>query len=214
MRNWRNHCRRWKTRGTVMIDIERNPILKSSVCTLKETSKDKHDGTKSNDYMIESLLPVVNFDTVKDKYIKDMSLSETPASNDAFYVDSQGNAYFVEFKNGVMNRQKVFKVRLKIFDSLLMLTDIGGVSIADTRDKLTYILVYNEEKNPVPEETEYQVSQSRVAISQHYLHKSNKEFIRFDLERFNKLYFKDVFTVNAKRFNDDFVKKWAGQTAC
>ena len=194
-----------------MLDIHNIEILRSSVCSLKETSKSDPDGSVF--YMTESLLDVVNFDVVKDKYIAALAVPEAPKSNDAFYASEAGEMYFIEFKSGVISREKTFEIRLKIFDSLLILTDIAKVDISDTRQSLSYILVYNETKNPriENEKEELQVSPSRTEIAKHISKKGQKEFIRFSLERFQTLYFKNVFTVTEEEFEDKFVKKWVRQ---
>lgn len=58
-----------------MIDLSKYQILRSHMCTLKETSSDtKDDGTKI--YMVESTRQAVNFDDVKDEYIKDLKINE------------------------------------------------------------------------------------------------------------------------------------------
>ena len=181
-----------------MIDVKSIEILYSSTCSLKETSKSDHDGGNDS-YMTNSELNVVGFDLVKEKYIKTLSVPEIPKSSDAlFYVNNSGEMYLIEFKSGKMDQKEIFDVRLKIFDSLLMLTDILNKGISYTRHNLCFLLVYDETKNP----------SSRTEIGKHYLRKARKKYIRFDLERFKKLYFKDVFTVTKDDFENDFVKKW------
>ena len=89
-------------------DIE---IFTNNKTTLKETSKDNHDG---NDiYMTESTLNVVNFDEVKLEYVRGLGVPETPASIDALFLDNFGEYYFIEFKNGYIDRKKIFEIRLK-----------------------------------------------------------------------------------------------------
>jgi len=192
-----------------MISIDDYDILKDAICSLKETSIDDHDGTIS--YMSGSGVPVVNFDTVKDRYIDSLSVPETPASNDAFFIDSRGEMFFIEFKAGVMER-KIYEVRLKLFDSLLILTDIIGKGVSFTRDHLNYILVFDESKNPMQEgEFTYQVTPSRERINSRYIKKGGSEFIRFRLRRFQRLYVKNVFTVDRDEFEKRFASKWAAE---
>ena len=192
-----------------MIDVKSMGILNDSVCPLRETSKYNYGG---NDfYMTNSTLSVVNFDLVKDRYIETLSVPETPKSSDAFYVDNSEEMYLIEFKSGKMDTKKIFDVRLKIFDSLLMLTDILNRGISHTRLNLSYVLVYNETKNPFTKDEKYglQISQSRINIGKYFSKKGKKKFVRFSLERFERLYFKDVFTVTEEEFENDFVKIWS-----
>ena len=72
------------------------PIFKDNMTTFKETSYDK-DG-KEPRYMTNSEIQVINFDKVKNWYIKDMFLSSTPCSNDALYIGKDNKIFFVEFK--------------------------------------------------------------------------------------------------------------------
>jgi hypothetical protein len=74
--------------------------------------------------MTDSLLEVVNFDAVKDHYITSLKLSTVPKSKDALLVKSDRKSIFIEFKNGCVNKKEEFDIRKKIYDSLLLLTDI------------------------------------------------------------------------------------------
>ena len=196
-------------KGIVMTDLNEIDIFRHNKATLKETSKDIHNG--SDIFMTMSTLSVVNFDTVKEDYIRDLGVPETPASNDALYLSDDGEYYFIEFKNGYIDRNKIYEIRLKIFDSLLIFTDIISKSISFTRKNMNYVLVYNEERN-VSEEINrgIQASPSREKISRHYIeNKAGKKYIRFNLERFEQLYFKGVYTYNQECFENKFVSKYS-----
>jgi hypothetical protein len=198
-------------RKLYMNDIKNIEILNNAFCPMKETSLDNHDGNLF--YITESMINVINFDSVKDKYIEKLFVSETPKSNDALYIHNNGEMYFIEFKSGYMSSKKIYDVRLKIFDSLLIFTDIINKGISFTRKNLNYILVYNEIKNPLTEaekNNQPQISQSRVNIGKYFTEtKAKKKFIRFSLERFEKLYFKNVFTVTQNEFENYFIKNWS-----
>ena len=58
-----------------------------------------------------------------------------------------------------------------------------------------FILVYNEGKNPYSDGGKRQEDSSKATISKIVHNKAKKKFVRFGLERFEKLYFKEVFTV-------------------
>ena len=159
--------------------------------------------------MTQSTLGVVNFDAVKNEYVKGLAVSEVPASNDALFISDDGEYYFIEFKFGYIDKQKVYAIWLKIFESLLLFTDIIGVGVSFTRNNMNYILVYNEGNNPTKDiNGGMQVSPSREKIQRYFREvKANTKFIRFNLERFEKLYFKSVYTYNKKQFEDEFLKK-------
>jgi len=183
------------------------PILTNALSTLKETSKSNHSGTV--EYMTTSTLPAIDFDNVKNNYIKPLSVPETPKSSDALYIKGEDEMYLIEFKSGEMDTKKIYDVRLKIFDSLLILTDILGIGISHTRQNLNYILVYNLSKNPPKEESDNaQISLSRTSIKKHFLKKGKNRLIEWSLGRFEKLYFKDVYTVTKDEFENEFVNMW------
>lgn len=63
--------------------------------------------------MTLSTREAVNFDDVKEEYVKQLGVSEIPKSNDALFDDGKGFLVFIEFKNGFMDRPKQFAVRKK-----------------------------------------------------------------------------------------------------
>jgi len=91
-----------------MIDLNTFQIFADHLSNLKETSIDKRDGTPQ--YMTLSTRDAVNFDDVKEEYVKQLGVSEIPKSNDALFDDGKGFLVFVEFKNGFMDRPKQFAV--------------------------------------------------------------------------------------------------------
>ena len=127
-----------------MINIEEYPLL-NHVVTLKRASKDENRDRV--EYMTESQIGVINFDKVKEAYAREKKLQKHPKSNDALYIQQGDIDTFIEFKNGYMEKRKGPELKEKIYDSLLILTDIIGENISYTREHLNYILVYNEVKN-------------------------------------------------------------------
>lgn len=181
-------------------------IFKNNLSTFKETSYDK-DG-KIPGYMTDSEIQVVNFDNVKGNYIKGMNLSNTPCSNDALYIGKDKKIYFVEFKNGKMMNPVVYNVHYKIYDSLLMFNDIVNENISFCRQNMYFILVYNEERNSFGGKK--QEDSSKAIISKFVHKKAHKKFVRFGLERFEKMYFKEVFTYTESEFEEEFLSKISG----
>ena len=115
-------------------------MFEKYVSTLKETSCDNRNKKTSN-YMTKSTLPAVNFDEVKSEYIGNLRLTDTPKSNDALFFDKKEVPFFIEFKNGKIDIKK------KIYDSVLIFTDIVDVGITELRQNMEYILVYNKDAN-------------------------------------------------------------------
>ena len=183
------------------------PIFKQNMSTFKETSYDK-DGEEPG-YMTDSQIQVINFDKVKDGYIKNLALSNTPCSNDALYFGKDNKIFFVEFKNGVLDERprRNFNICKKIYDSLLIFNDIVNKNISFCRENLYFILVYNESKNRREACRTEQEESSKAIISKKIHKKAKKKFIRFGLDRFEKLYFKEVFTYTESEFENAFLSQ-------
>lgn len=180
---------------TVMIDVMGHEILSSNISTLKEMSKD--DSQEVTEYMTESEIKAINFDKVKRMYVNLLGISEECAKSvDTFAVF--GDSYvLIEFKNGDMKNEKS-KVKTKILHSLLILCDILKCDITATRNEFDFILVYNEQKNRDHNHTRSSASE----ISSHICGLAKEELVRFDLEKFKKLYFRNVHTYTEKEFDD------------
>ncbi len=178
-----------------MINIEDYPILKNHRTKLKKTSKD--DNSKDNSsFMTESELEVINFDKVAKEYAREYKIIGLPTSNDALFINLDGEDIFIEFKNGKITPKTQYNVAQKIYDSILMLTDILDKNIRYTREHMSYILVYNAEKN------------SKGDIAEHFTKKGGNYFIKFNLERFKGYCFKDVYTYTKEEFSVHFVDKY------
>lgn len=187
-----------------MIKIEDYPIFARHCSTLKETSKDKHGENIA--FMTESNLEIIDFDGVKDEYICTLNLLETPKSNDALYLNLEGKWTFIEFKNGKINSNEKFRIRKKIFDSLLIFTDIVEKGISYTRKNMEYILVYNEEKNN-DDKSDIEVSESRDKIAKSFIKKGGEHYIKYGLEAFQNYCFFKVHTYTKSEFNEKFILK-------
>lgn len=134
-----------------------------------------------------------------------MNLSEEPKSNDALFMTDKGELVFVEFKNGFMDAEKKFAVRKKIYDSVIILTDILNLGISEIKDKLQYILVYNETVNE--EEGDVKKKKSHVQSSEAFdffaksvSRMAKKEYICFGVRIFENYCFKEVHTYTEKEF--------------
>lgn len=195
-----------------MIDLDTYEIFRVNKTTLKETSKDASE-RESVQYMTDSPIEVVDFDKVKRHYANHLHLSEECAASVDALVKTEENLLMIEFKNGKVNNRNV---KDKVRDSLLFFCDITGKNISYTRENLEFIVVYNQEKNPLPNQLKKQTartiqdSPSREAIGKYFLKKGNEEFIRFDLERYKRLYFREVHTYSPEEF-DEYMKEIAGK---
>lgn len=182
--------------------------------TLKNTSLNKKDN-ETKTYMTDSAIKVIDFDEVKKKYAECFRLSQLPASNDAL-LQKDDKIIFIEFKDGNMHAEYYGVVR-KIIESLLIFCDITKQTISDTRQYMTYILVYNGDASKKyidkcikehPERVENTINESQAFMKfGRILGKmagENPDF--FGLRsRFSGIYFKNVFTIEKKDFTDDIL---------
>ena len=180
-------------RGGILIKFEDYPILQGHLSTLQEISIDDHE--KDNvQYMTDSQRMAVNFDKVKEEYISNLSLVEVPKSNDALFLSRDNKLIFVEFKNGFMDGKKKFDVRKKIYDSIIILTDILDVGISHLRDQMEYVLVYNEsvnqnEKEVLEKKSYIQSSEAYDRLAKGFLGMAQKEYVCFGVNIFKNYCF-------------------------
>mgnify|MGYP003226723610 FL=1 len=108
--------------------------MQSMTATLKHCSKDD----ASSDYMTESRLLAVNFDRFSKYYCQVVKMAQQPKTNDALYCTEDGKWYFVEFKNGSIKKDEIYR---KIYDSLIMLIEAGMIpDYQFSRENISYIL--------------------------------------------------------------------------
>ena len=169
-------------------------VLKNNLCTMKRASRDD----TNRDYMCDSLLSVIHFDRLPNEYSRGKGWSGVPKSNDALYIDASGNWYFIEFKNGRVNKDDIYR---KIYDSLIMLWEKKIVPDIDfVRNNVSYILVYNGKIYG-----KIQDAPSRTA-TYNYLYKlSEKEERLFEIEKFEKYLFYETHTYTKELFKEKFI---------
>lgn len=194
-----------------------NDLIESSLSflnfkkTLREASKDSHN----NEYMTNCTMNVIDFDQYKDYYIKQLNLpkiydykdeekTRNIKSNDVLFIYND-EIYFIEFKNGSINKTDTFKIHTKLYDSLLIILDILGENISFSKENIKYILVFNEEKKHNAKSfnsTDLQYITSRVGQL------ANDEIIQFDLHKFKDIYLNEVHTYTKSEFERMFVDKY------
>lgn len=168
-----------------MINVNDYDILRNNRKSLKELSKD----TANSEYMTESSLDAIDFDTVKESYTHKLKLSRANAFSVDAILCKNNKIIFIEFKNGFMEKSTIQNVHNKIRDSLLLCNAITDINVRTTQKEAEFILVYNERKN-----------NSKKNITNSIMKKAKKEMILFGLQRFETLYFKDVHTYTKQEF--------------
>ena len=190
-----------------MININNYKFFKNNLSTLKEISKD--NSKTIVEYMTESILPVVNFDGVKTEYLKSFHLSDELAKSCDGLLCLNDKDIFIEFKNGKSINASEIKIKIK--ESLLILTAIiAPDEIFEIKNKGTFILVYNKDKNPITKQEikqkGIQESPSRDFLIRYSLNIGGKEFIRYGLEKFDK-FFNEVHTYCQEDF-EKYIKQF------
>lgn len=183
-----------------MINLKDYELFRKYRAALKELSRDNRD-SGNDQYMTESQFEAVDFDKVKTVYTNQLGLSEECAASADALLQTEQELMMVEFKNGKVNNRNV---KDKIRDSLLLFCDITEKTISYTREKMDFIVVYNVDRNPLPNQLrkqEVQDAPSREEISSYFLRKGKEELIRFDLERYKHLYFREVHTYTQEEFD-------------
>lgn len=182
-----------------MINLKDYELFRKYRAALKELSRDNRD-SGNDQYMTESQFEAVDFDKVKTVYTNQLGLSEECAASADALLQTEQELMMVEFKNGKVNNRNV---KDKIRDSLLLFCDITEKTISYTREKMDFIVVYNVDRNPLPNQLrkqEVQDAPSREEISSYFLRKGKEELIRFDLECYKHLYFREVHTYTQEEF--------------
>lgn len=173
-----------------------DPRLKSHLCTLKKSSLDK----ENNIYMCSSLIKVVDYDAFPKIYSQGKGWSGVPKSNDALYIDENEEWHFIEFKNGKVEKDDIFR---KIYDSIIMLIESGIFPNFDfVREKVNYILVYNSKKNG-----RVQDSESRDMVHNYTRRLANEEQKMFEIYKVEQYLFKETHTYTKELFEEIFVKR-------
>lgn len=107
-------------------------VLARHTCTLKAASYDD----SRNVSMCESRMKVINFDKIPKAYLRGKGWRHVPNSNDALYISPDKKWFFIEFKNGSIDRSDVYR---KIYDSIIMLIELGSIFGDWRRLKKSYL---------------------------------------------------------------------------
>lgn len=180
-----------------MTDIDVFVGYKACLKSLKEISQD----TENQEYMTNREYIVLDFDSVKQEYTRRLSKSYTVCKSCDGLSWKNTNKLLVEFKNGDFTNNEI---KDKLQASLLLLCDIADTHISRTREELDFILVYNKAAKPLTDNREellVQESSSRVEIGQSLGRLARIPLIRFDLEKYQGFYFKNVLTLTGEEFD-------------
>ena len=182
-------------------------VFKDVSCTLKpyqacrnNTFKDvSYDEVNHESMIVHPCHPngeLYNFDEISKQYTHCLNVSKPLRSNDAIYLFNN-LVYFIEFKNGTADK---FNLKGKIYDSLLVLVEIGKELNCDSpelwRDKLIYVLVQEESNQP----RDKAIKKVREPI----MKRSNIPYDPYDLFHMKGLFFKDMYLLSTEEFINRF----------
>ncbi|MDD7761225.1 MAG: hypothetical protein PT956_01015 [Firmicutes bacterium] len=185
-----------------------NELFRDNIMSLKDISIDNHD-PKNPEYMTESEYMAINFDKVKEAYVRTRGIYYHPKSSDAIVIDDN-KITMIEFKNGVIDRELTSEIREKMLNSVLIYCDLEDKSLGFTREHVDYILVYNYKKNPFDpndKKYRYQMNVYRDKIKKNIFKKANMRFKQFGLEIYEKYLFNNVLTYSMRDFHDYFTSR-------
>lgn len=169
--------------------------LKKYICTLKSASMD----TTNRKSMCESSIKIIDFDKVPNEYSRKKGWNGVPKSNDALYIDIEGKWYFIEFKNGSIQKDEIYR---KLYDSLIMLVEWNIIpNFEFIRKNVNYILVYNGGKyGNIP------FSQSLEENYHYFMRLARQEERLFGIEKFEGYLFNETHTYTQSLFENNFIK--------
>ena len=184
--------------------------------TLKKISFDSN-----NDFhMTNSELEVIDYDLFTKKYCEN-NFIRCISSNDGLYLAENGKMIFIEFKNGGISNVQA-NIKIKCLTSFIILSDIVKLSRIELKEKLSYILVYNEDKNILSEKEKSKLDMEiihdhkrcfgvneLIEKSGRFLYSNLKEeYIRFGLNNLKGFIFNEVHTYTEEEFEKKFIKKY------
>lgn len=183
--------------------MKSNSQLKTDLSTFEETfSVISFDNSKTPGVsMYSNSKKAIYFDRVKDNYISSFN------SCDALMINSS-DIVFVEFKNGCLeftnvssseeqeehrkcaNKNLKLDLYLKISESVLLLSHLSDALFSDIRSKVSFILVYNKQKNPTKKihthTNQLAKRQSWLGITDRYSNKLLKSVKLMTVEEFDQ----------------------------
>ena len=152
--------------------------------------------SSSNESMVRSSGRIINFDSVKTRFLASLERSDTcAASVDALGTDHDGTIYFIEFKNGAIETNNI---RNKVTESLLIYHEITHTSSRDTRKNAEFVLVYN------PERVRLNAVQRK---SIHMARLGHKSCPLYDLDKFHGVWVRRAYMMTAQEFAEKMAEK-------
>ena len=168
-----------------------DPLVHKS---LKETSKDSSKSPE--EFMTANKISVIDFDQVKNKYLKERSLYEDNAKSvDALYMLNNEVLCFTEFKNGDFKASEIIE---KSLSSVLMFCDITSKDLSYMRENAVFVLVYNGEEKKL---------ETRQIMTKKKAHRAKDKYSLFGLEHLDGFCFKSIVEIEKSEFDESIYSK-------
>lgn len=166
---------------------------KNVTCTLKSASEDDTNRV----HMVDFLYDVLDYDGIAKSHKLKKAYPYILSSNDAVYISNDGVPYFIEFKNGSVEKLDIQK---KGIGSAILAMDLGIVdSLKELQAKAVYILVYNADV------IENKQSKSQKNISNKIRRKAGRKEIRLkELDGVTWLYHA-TYSYRVSEFEEKFI---------
>lgn len=184
----------------------------------KTTLGEKSANDQNKKPLIDSDIPVYDFDEIKNHYVsKNLNLFKDPKikgprSVDALYHGKEKNVLF-EFKSGSLSSKDIFEIHTKIYDSFMILCDLFDEHLTCTLNKEIFVLVFDDEKDAgaldkkfLSIKTNYSSNNSMETISNYVMDKANEHLVKFNLIKYKGYLFQDVYTIPKTKFDHEIKK--------
>ena len=176
-----------------MIEFIYDVLLQTFGDTLEKLSEDTSKRSEAgNVYLTESKTKVINFDKFSHSIAENINPHDRPASCDVLLKLSE-NFYFIEFKNGSLEKDEPYEIREKILESILVFLEQINKTISYSRNYCYFILVYNK----------------KTALKRSGLDKiTNTLYKLVHLNKYEKMYIKKASVFSIEDFNKYFIDKY------
>ncbi|MDE6233164.1 MAG: hypothetical protein K2M60_07455 [Lachnospiraceae bacterium] len=179
---------------------EVNDNIPSELKILKSIKKISAD-TTNKEFMLQSDLKVIDFDKFSKKYAHKFKIPILPKTVDGLYISKNDEWTFIEFKNGSIKTVDIYR---KIYDSLIMLVEMGYLTWENCRNNAQYIVVYNE--NEYGEKyLECRKEQNNLKIQSHIRSLAKQPRKLFDLKNLNGYLVNKTSTLTQIEFQAQFI---------
>jgi hypothetical protein len=192
--------------------LEKYKVQTDIETTLKQASYNSQGGN----FMCNSELPVVNMDKFAKKSYRKIilpnSISEDDTINtaDAFLIDKGNKWYFIEFKDGIVKKEKG-SILKKAYSNMYAVLDIlydmrntessYGQFLYDSpmqfiKKNVSYVFVFNSEKNP-----EHVLQERNHMMKQEH-------YTAVFMERLKGYIYHEAYAMSEQSFQNEFVKNF------